>query len=199
MCYTVPVMMFDKLLYMISQDLQFEFLPLRLWVGVWTAFFLIVCVILNISNCIQYITQFTLDIFAVLQPLVLLGYVAYYLCIMVVDISHSPGMFTNHSCFCLRYINDVLKDSNSTTMVPLFINKTTIVDNIHFRDCVGDGLKLIGNACDHGVPALTLLVTVSSVLLLLLLASFQHFGCFPKLVYFIQKIFYFKICIYLIM
>ncbi|XP_065646668.1 sodium bicarbonate cotransporter 3 isoform X3 [Hydra vulgaris] len=176
MCYTLPIMVFDKLLFLVSQDLDFEFLSLRLWVGIWTAIFLIGCVILNVSTCIQYLTQFTLDIFAVVQPLVLLGYAAYYISIMVIDISNSPGMFVNQSCFCLHNFSD-------SNVINLFINKTEIMDNIHFRDCVGNGMKLIGNACNHGVSSLTLLVLVVSIFLVLILASFQHFSCFPKLIH----------------
>lgn len=42
----------------------------RLWVGLWTAFFLIILVALNLSYLVKYITRFTEDCFATLVAII---------------------------------------------------------------------------------------------------------------------------------
>ena len=47
-----------------------DYLPFRLWIGVWTTFFLFLILVTDASVCIVYITRFTEESFATLVALI---------------------------------------------------------------------------------------------------------------------------------
>ena len=128
--FTLPLTLFEGLLSKVCEQYDLDFLPFRLWIGIWTMFFLLVFVALGVSNCVQYFTRFTLEIFAVLSPLVLMGYGFVYLCEVVKDYSDMQGMFLNRSCQCIQYINNITLVNG--TNITITMSK---VMEVHFHEC----------------------------------------------------------------
>jgi sodium bicarbonate transporter 10 len=63
---TGPVYVFEKILYQICTDQNWDYLSLRLWIGLWVAAILILLVALDASAYVCYITRFTEELFATL-------------------------------------------------------------------------------------------------------------------------------------
>lgn len=63
---TGPIAIFLGLLYDVSVRLQVPFLPLLGWVGLWTALFVLLIALLNLTAVVRYCTRFTDEIFAAL-------------------------------------------------------------------------------------------------------------------------------------
>uniref|UniRef100_T1DCB7 Anion exchange protein n=1 Tax=Cupiennius salei TaxID=6928 RepID=T1DCB7_CUPSA len=67
---TGPVLVFETILYDYCKDNNLEYLPLRLWIGIWTAAILLILVALDASALVCYITRFTEENFATLISLI---------------------------------------------------------------------------------------------------------------------------------
>ena len=152
---------------------------------------LLLFVAFDISNSIHYLTRFTFEIFAVLSPLVLLGYGFVYFCRMLKHYADMPGTFVNQSCQCIQYMKPVnttlYRTSTMLSNLTILFNGTNssvepvaIVMNVHFRDCKTNGWELVGDACLHDVYPFALLVTLSAIAGAKLLSFFQHFGYLPS-------------------
>ena len=56
---TGPVYVFEKILYQMCKDQDWDYLNLRLWIGLWVAAILIALVALDASAYVCYITRYT--------------------------------------------------------------------------------------------------------------------------------------------
>lgn len=63
---TGPVYVFEKILYQMCTDQGWDYLSLRLWIGLWVAAILILLVVMDASAYVCYITRFTEELFATL-------------------------------------------------------------------------------------------------------------------------------------
>ena len=82
-------------------------------------------------------------------------------------------------------ITNLLQQTTTTPVEGAVLSKSRLVkvvqQGIHFRDCIqANGMSLEGGACMHGVYPFTSILTVSSIVLLFFLTSFQHLGYLPK-------------------
>ncbi|CAH7105294.1 Slc4a9 [Phodopus roborovskii] len=67
---TGPVLVFERLLFSFSRDHSLDYLPFRLWVGVWVAIFCLVLVATEASLLVRYFTRFTEEGFCALISLI---------------------------------------------------------------------------------------------------------------------------------
>ncbi|XP_045140836.1 anion exchange protein 4 isoform X2 [Echinops telfairi] len=67
---TGPVLVFERLLYSFSRDHGLDYLPFRLWVGIWVATFCLVMVATEASVLVRYFTRFTEEGFCALISLI---------------------------------------------------------------------------------------------------------------------------------
>ncbi|CAG5134592.1 unnamed protein product, partial [Candidula unifasciata] len=67
---TGPVLVFEESLYKFCLSNNFEFLPVRFWVGLWVCAITSAAVALEGSFLVRYITRFTEEIFAILISLI---------------------------------------------------------------------------------------------------------------------------------
>jgi len=67
---TGPLLIFTVMLYNVCTDLEIPFLPTYAWVGLWTAFFLIILAVTDSSALMRYFTRFTDETFAALISLI---------------------------------------------------------------------------------------------------------------------------------
>ncbi|XP_007937181.1 anion exchange protein 4 [Orycteropus afer afer] len=67
---TGPVLVFEHLLFSFSRDYSLDYLPFRLWVGIWVATFCLVLVATEASVLVRYFTRFTEESFCALISLI---------------------------------------------------------------------------------------------------------------------------------
>ncbi|XP_057644613.1 anion exchange protein 4 isoform X5 [Chionomys nivalis] len=67
---TGPVLVFERLLFSFSRDHSLDYLPFRLWVGIWVATFCLVLVATEASLLVRYFTRFTEEGFCALISLI---------------------------------------------------------------------------------------------------------------------------------
>nr|XP_019595960.1 PREDICTED: anion exchange protein 4 isoform X2 [Rhinolophus sinicus] len=67
---TGPVLVFERLLFSFSRDYSLDYLPFRLWVGIWVATFCLVLVATEASVLVRYFTHFTEEGFCALISLI---------------------------------------------------------------------------------------------------------------------------------
>uniref|UniRef100_A0A8C5K1Q8 Anion exchange protein n=1 Tax=Jaculus jaculus TaxID=51337 RepID=A0A8C5K1Q8_JACJA len=67
---TGPVLVFERLLFSFSRDYSLDYLPFRLWVGIWVATFCLVLVATEASLLVRYFTRFTEEGFCALISLI---------------------------------------------------------------------------------------------------------------------------------
>lgn len=63
---TGPMLVLETIIYNLCKDNGWDFMPARLWVGLWTTLFILLIVIFNLSALVKYITRFTEESFATL-------------------------------------------------------------------------------------------------------------------------------------
>ncbi|XP_062045928.1 anion exchange protein 4 [Lepus europaeus] len=67
---TGPVLVFERLLFAFCRDYSLDYLPFRLWVGIWVATFCLVLVATEASVLVRYFTRFTEEGFCALISLI---------------------------------------------------------------------------------------------------------------------------------
>ncbi|XP_076993310.1 anion exchange protein 4 [Tamandua tetradactyla] len=67
---TGPVLVFERLLFSFCRDYSLDYLPFRLWVGIWVATFCLALVAIEASVLVRYFTRFTEEGFCALISLI---------------------------------------------------------------------------------------------------------------------------------
>ncbi|XP_076326011.1 electroneutral sodium bicarbonate exchanger 1-like isoform X2 [Tachypleus tridentatus] len=99
---TGPVLVFETILFGFCRDHGLDYLPFRLWIGMWTALILVVMVALDASALVCYITRFTEENFATLISLIFI----YKAIEKVLHINHdfpidtNSNFMKNSECYC---------------------------------------------------------------------------------------------------
>uniref|UniRef100_A0A915KE64 Anion exchange protein n=1 Tax=Romanomermis culicivorax TaxID=13658 RepID=A0A915KE64_ROMCU len=69
---TGPCLVFEVIMHNLCSTMQWEFLPVRAWLGMWTAVFLVIYVALDASVLVALITRFTEEAFATMISVIFL-------------------------------------------------------------------------------------------------------------------------------
>ena len=167
-------------MYVVSRffrDHDWDFMPFRVWVGFWTAFFLLIVVAFDLSALVRYITRFTEDSFACLIALIFI-YQAFLKTFEIANIApvHTfPEPGTDSVCFCAfpntsTSVADSYQNETHTTTLPLIMslhikfplnltlkfpvdlieaakNRSVSVSDI-LDQCTSNGGVLLGNGCE---------------------------------------------------
>ena len=102
-------------------------MPFRVWVGLWTAFFLLIVVAFDLSALVRYITRFTEDSFACLIALIFI-YQAFLKTFEIASIApvHTyPEPGTDSFCFCAfpnTSTSEAYQNETHTTTLPLIMS-----------------------------------------------------------------------------
>ncbi|XP_056667374.1 anion exchange protein 4 isoform X1 [Monodelphis domestica] len=67
---TGPILVFERILFSFSRNHGLDYLPFRLWVGIWVAFFCLLLVATEASVLVRYFTRFTEEGFCALISLI---------------------------------------------------------------------------------------------------------------------------------
>lgn len=103
--------------------------------------------------------------------------------ITTVLMKNTTTALMNASDLMTSTTNSLLQQTTTPagTVASKFRLVKVVQQGIHFRDCIqANGMSLEGSACMYGVYPFTSILTVSSIVLLLFLTSFQHLGYLPK-------------------
>ncbi|XP_046697867.1 solute carrier family 4 member 4a isoform X6 [Silurus meridionalis] len=165
---TGPVLVFERLLFNFSRDNNFDYLEFRLWIGLWSAFFLLVLVATDASFLVQYFTRFTEEGFSSLISFIfiydaikkMLKLAHYY----PINSDYKVDHVMQYDCMCMAptivNTSDVLPDTAEETS-EWFHNYTDLPLNATWssltkKECLKYGGELVGNACEY-VPDITLM------------------------------------------
>ena len=99
-----------------------DFLTFRLWTGLWTAFFIIILVMFNLSFLVKYITRFTEDSFAALVAI-----------IFIIDAFKSTYKLRKGPKN-INYGNENIMSSLNDTMNNASLNSTSLATDIVAED-----------------------------------------------------------------
>ncbi|XP_044520465.1 anion exchange protein 4 isoform X2 [Gracilinanus agilis] len=103
---TGPILVFERILFSFSRNHGLDYLPFRLWVGIWVAFFCLVLVATEASVLVRYFTRFTEEGFCALISLIFIyDAIGKMLNLTEAFPIFRPGPsgvtgFTPHGCLC---------------------------------------------------------------------------------------------------
>ncbi|PVD39547.1 hypothetical protein C0Q70_02182 [Pomacea canaliculata] len=105
---TGPVLVFEQSLYSFASSNGIEFLPMRVWIGLWVAVISTITVAAEGSFLIRYVTRFTEEIFAILISIIFIYEVVKKL---VYTFEHHP---LAQSYNCSYFNQSILNDTQLT-------------------------------------------------------------------------------------
>ncbi|KAK6166324.1 hypothetical protein SNE40_023048 [Patella caerulea] len=196
---TGPMLVLEKIIYNFCVDNGWEFMTFRCWVGIWTAGFLLLIVMFDLSALVKYITRFTEESFACLIALIFI----YEAFLKLIEISHDGAPLRLHpsealvpSCVCNgtsllpmtnnTMLNDTMSMLNNTnittTMMPLTTTTASIFPSLNETGCA-----IYNGTWDCVVPQYVPDAFMFSVLLYfgtfgiaIFLIDFKSWPCFPS-------------------
>ncbi|VDL95810.1 unnamed protein product [Schistocephalus solidus] len=106
---TGPVLVFEGIIYRLCTNNRWAYLSFRFWIGMWTAFFLLLVVAFDLSALVRFITRFTEESFALLIALIFIveAFQKTFAISKVypVNLNWSPAIFPPMDCRCIPPAN----------------------------------------------------------------------------------------------
>ena len=136
---TGPVYVFEKILYSMCTDQEWDYLSLRLWIGIWIGIMLLLLVAFDASAYVCYITRFTEELFATLVA-----------CIFIMSAFQNTYAIKKDvkdlTCNCLP------PGTNTTSLVGFNLSEFTLepIFNLSKDECIREYGVLYGPGCEHG-------------------------------------------------
>ncbi|KAL1244058.1 Electroneutral sodium bicarbonate exchanger [Trichinella spiralis] len=140
---TGPCLVFEVIMDVLCRKQGFDFLLIRLWVGLWTGFMLIIFVAIDASAFVAFITRFTEEAFATLISLIFLVKAVEELMEISYDtpvVTSVQNIFTS-PCYCKFYSND-----SATLHEPYLLPPSTLANSSR-EACLFDGGVIEGMQC----------------------------------------------------
>ncbi|KAL1230860.1 Electroneutral sodium bicarbonate exchanger [Trichinella pseudospiralis] len=140
---TGPCLVFEVIMDVLCRKQGFDFLLIRLWVGLWTGLMLIIFVAIDASAFVAFITRFTEEAFATLISLIFLVKAVEEL----MEISYDSPVVTSMQdvytspCYCKFYSND------SVTLHEPYLLPPSTLTNSSREACLFDGGVIEGMQC----------------------------------------------------
>ncbi|CAL1539317.1 unnamed protein product [Lymnaea stagnalis] len=99
---TGPMLVLEMILYNFCKEQGLDFLPFRAWIGLWTAFLLLVIVAFDLSALVRYITRFTEESFACLIAVIFIAEAFLKLIDILKDapVNLNPDVVVDYTCAC---------------------------------------------------------------------------------------------------
>jgi len=151
---TGPVYVFEKILFEMCDDQNWDYLSLRLWIGIWVGAILLLLVMFDASAYVCYITRFTEELFATLVAFI-------FIMSAFKNTFGISEVVANWPCECIG--------SSSG-----FTNQTGPL-------CYTDGGDLVGSGCEHGddVYLMSLILFFGAFFISITLKQFKTTGYLP--------------------
>ncbi|KAG8514488.1 Anion exchange protein 4 [Galemys pyrenaicus] len=187
---TGPVLVFERLLFSFSKDYSLDYLPFRLWVGIWVATFCLALVATEASVLVRHFTRFTEEGFCALISLIFIydavGKMLSLTRAYPIQRSGSPA----YSCLCQypdpggnesQWIRPRPKDRDDILSTDLGLVNISLLPP---PECAQRGGHPRGPGC-HTVPDITffsLLLFLTSFLFAMALKHVKTSRFFPSMV-----------------
>lgn len=169
---TGPMLVFEEILYTFCESSGIDYLPFRLWIGIWTMLYCFILVITDASAFVRYFTRFTEESFATLIALIFIVEGFKKLFHVLDDHPVQKGYIDWHRCHCLREDAPI---SNFT----YGSNDTHYRVDVPMGDCARFGGKLVGTGCNDNVFFLSVILSVGTFALAISLKGFRNSSYFP--------------------
>ena len=176
---TGPMLVFEEILFSFCDLAGLDYMPFRLWIGIWTMTFCIILVITDTSALVHYFTRFTEESFATLIALIYIyeGFKK----LLDVQKQHpvQTGYVAHHYCFCKIDVPDVLTKQypNGTWNNQTTTNRSLL--DVPYEECVTSGGYLEGDACSDNVFFLSILLCLATFTIAISLKGFKTSSYFP--------------------
>ncbi|XP_032192391.1 anion exchange protein 4 isoform X4 [Mustela erminea] len=185
---TGPVLVFERLLFSFSRDYNLDYLPFRLWVGIWVATFCLALVATEASVLVRYFTRFTEEGFCALISLIFIyDAVGKMLSLTSAYPIQHPG-YPAYGCFCQypdlggnesQWMRTEPKDRDDISSLDLGLVNASLLPP---PECARRGGRPHGPSC-HAVPDIaffSLLLFLTSFLLAMALKHVKTSRFFPS-------------------
>ncbi|KAM5299862.1 anion exchange protein 4 isoform 4-T4 [Ctenodactylus gundi] len=187
---TGPMLVFERLLFSFSRDYSLDYLPFRLWVGIWVSTFCLVLVATEASVLVRYFTRFMEEGFCALISLIFI----YDALSKMLNLTSAypiqrPGS-TVYGCFCQypgpegnesQRTRTKHKDRDDILSMDLGLVNASLLPP---RECLQQGGHPRGPSC-HTVPDIaffSLLLFLTSFLFAMGLKHVKTSRFFPSMV-----------------
>ena len=184
---TGPMLVFEEILYTFCDKFGIDYLPFRLWIGIWTMLYCFVLVVTDASALVRYFTRFTEESFATLIALIFivegfkkLFHVLHDSPVPTTDADFRRyGYMEGHSCLCLPKQSDNSHSSHPSSNSS-FVNATSLTPlDYSMGDCSRYGGELVGEACHDNVFFLSVILAIGTFFLAISLKGFRTSSYFP--------------------
>ncbi|GFO02998.1 Anion exchange protein [Plakobranchus ocellatus] len=188
---TGPMLVLEKIIYDFCKDNEWDFLPFRFWIGIWTSGILLVIVALDLSALVRYITRFTEESFASLIAVIFI-YEAFKKLGEIADdeplqLDPSDADMMMAPCYC-RYMTAT--DSNGTMLMPDLGNWT--IDALNRGQCESQFAQDAANAVNATIEwhcryvpdvfMFSIILFATTFFISTFLVDFRNWSCFPTFV-----------------
>lgn len=183
---TGPMLVLEKIIYDFCKDNEWDFLPFRFWIGIWTSGILLIIVALDLSALVRYITRFTEESFASLIAVIFI-YEAFKKLGEIAE-DETPVQLDPSD-------NDLMKPPCGCKFFPSMENATMSFDINSLRNMTKDVCEkqnlteaLIGGkvewSCDYIPDAFmfSVILFATTFFIATFLVDFRHWPCFPTFV-----------------
>ena len=136
---TGPVYVFEKILYKMCTDQEWDYLSLRLWIGIWVAIMLLLLVAFDASAYVCYITRFTEELFATLVAFIFIMS-AFQKTYEIKESVHDLA------CNCLPPGTNITHEAEFN--LSMYLQEP--IYNLSKDDCIREYGEPHGPGCEHG-------------------------------------------------
>merc|ERR550532_1370163 len=149
---TGPVYVFEKILFELCETNDWNYLSLRLWIGIWVTIILLLLVGFDASALVCYITRFTEEMFASLVAFIFIQSAFKNVFKIRHQVEHND--YNKWPCECNLNISDLTDSHNPTTVANVETeertNTTTADPADILKECIKAGGEMVGAGCGHG-------------------------------------------------
>ena len=172
---TGPMLVFEEILYTFCENVNIDYLPFRLWIGIWTMLYCFILVVTDASAFVRYFTRFTEESFATLIALIFIveGFkkLVHVLHDSPVKVGDANGYIDWNACQCIP--------KGMADNFTRFNNNTDFYLDYPLGDCERNGGQLLGQACHSNVFFLSVILSLGTFALAISLKGFRTSSYFP--------------------
>ena len=168
---TGPMLVFEEILFNFCDKTQLDYMPFRMWIGLWTTFYCLILVVSDASALVRYFTRFTEESFATLIGLIFIYEGGHKLYELAKQYPVPDDSLLEQTCECVRrsYVNG----TNGPMIKWIPANKT-------IYDCDVEKFEiLLGDGCGGAVFLLSAILTLGTFFLVIKFKSFKTSRFFP--------------------
>ena len=168
---TGPMLVFEEILFNFCDKTQLDYMPFRMWIGLWTTFYCLILVVTDASALVRYFTRFTEESFATLIGLIFIYEGGHKLYELGKQYPVPNDNVVEQSCECMR--RSFANGTNGLIVKWIPTNKTLF-------DCDVDNFETLqGDGCGGAVFLLSTILTLGTFFLVIKLKSFKTSRFFP--------------------